>query len=315
MYHPTSRVLTVLELMQSRPGISGSELADRLETDIRSVRRYVAKLQDVGIPVEGTTGRYGGYRLAPGYKLPPLIFNDEEASAVVLGLLGSSWLELGQSQTAVDGALSKISRVMPKDTWERVRALSKMMIYSPHRENSPPPLSLLFGVNEAVNLLHCIDIVYQGREAELTQRVVEPYGVVGREGKWYLIGYCRLRQGFRTFRLDRITRHEVLIEEFKRDRDFDYDAYVAEHVVSYQGNWPMRIRFESALETLEARMPTKRGQFLKVAGGYELQASGDDFDATARYLLFTRLPFVVLEPQGLKDALRKLASECARAAG
>ncbi len=73
MYHPTSRVLTVLELLQSRPSISGPELAARLEMDVRTVRRYITHLQDVGIPVEATIGRHGGYRLRPGFKLPPLI--------------------------------------------------------------------------------------------------------------------------------------------------------------------------------------------------------------------------------------------------
>src|SRR5439155_2993799 len=101
MYHPTSRVLTVLELIQSRPSITGPELAERLEMDVRTVRRYITTLQDVGIPIEGNIGRHGGYRLRPGYKLPPLMFTSEEATAVMLGLLGTSWLSLEQSSMAV----------------------------------------------------------------------------------------------------------------------------------------------------------------------------------------------------------------------
>src|SRR2546427_9169090 len=112
MYHPTSRVLTVLELIQSKPSISGPELAERLEMDVRTVRRYITHLQDVGIPVEGNIGRYGGYRLRPGFKLPPLLFTEEEATAIMLGLLGTSWLEIGQSAVAVEGALAKVSRVL-----------------------------------------------------------------------------------------------------------------------------------------------------------------------------------------------------------
>src|SRR5437016_13753249 len=102
MYHPTSRVLTVLELIQSRPSITGPELAERLEMDVRTVRRYITHLQDVGIPVEANIGRDGGYRLRPGFKLPPLIFMEDEATTIMLGLLGSTWRELGQSAVSVE---------------------------------------------------------------------------------------------------------------------------------------------------------------------------------------------------------------------
>src|ERR1051326_4376569 len=87
MSHPTTRVLTVLELLQSRSRMSGAELAERLDVDPRTVRRYVSTLQDLGVPVESEAGRYGGYRLRPGYKLPPMMFNEEEALALILGLL------------------------------------------------------------------------------------------------------------------------------------------------------------------------------------------------------------------------------------
>ena len=94
MYHPTTRLLTILELLQTHPYLSGDELARRLEVEVRSVRRYILMLQEMGIPVEGTRGPGGGYRLRPGYKLPPLLFTEEEATAMVLGLLGIAWLEI-----------------------------------------------------------------------------------------------------------------------------------------------------------------------------------------------------------------------------
>src|SRR5262249_11080412 len=124
MYHPTSRVLTVLELLQSRPCISGPELAARLEMDVRTVRRYITHLQDVGIPIEYTLVRNGGNRLHTGFNLPPLIFTEEEATAIMLGLLASSWLEIGQSSAAIEGALAKVSRVLPLRARERLQAVS-----------------------------------------------------------------------------------------------------------------------------------------------------------------------------------------------
>src|SRR5256885_10503083 len=128
MYHPTSRVLTVLELIQSRPSITGPELAERLEMDVRTVRRYITHLQDVGIPVEANIGRYGGYRLRPGFKLPPLIFTEEEATAIILGLLASPWLAIAQSPAAIEGALAKVARVLPVKARERLQAISSHVV-------------------------------------------------------------------------------------------------------------------------------------------------------------------------------------------
>ncbi len=134
MYHPTSRVLAVLELLQSRPSITGPELAARLEMDVRTIRRYITHLQDVGIPIEGNIGRYGGYRLRPGFKLPPLMLTEEEAMAIVLGLLASSWLELEQSSLAIEGALAKVSRVLPMHARERLQAVSSHLVLFPHNQ-------------------------------------------------------------------------------------------------------------------------------------------------------------------------------------
>src|SRR5215469_370527 len=149
MYHPTSRVLTVLELLQSRPSISGPELATRLEMDVRTVRRYITHLQDVGIPVEANIGRLGGYRLRPGFKLPPLLFTEEEATAIMLGLLGTSWLEIGQSSVVVEGALAKVSRVLPLHARERLNAMSSHLFFSSPHLRTSPHVSLLINLSEA----------------------------------------------------------------------------------------------------------------------------------------------------------------------
>src|SRR5919106_1753469 len=101
MLAPTARLLEVLELLQTQPVTTGREISDRLEIDARTVRRYITRLQDLGIPVEGQRGVGGGYRIRPGYRLPPLMLGDDEAVAVVLGLLAA------RGSAAVDGALEK----------------------------------------------------------------------------------------------------------------------------------------------------------------------------------------------------------------
>ena len=122
MHRPTARVLTVLELLQARK-MTGAELARKLEVDGRTVRRYIQTLQDMGIPVRGERGRYGAYSLRPGYKMLPLMFTDEEALGLSLGLLAARQLGLLGMAPAVEGALAKVERVMPEALRQRLRAL------------------------------------------------------------------------------------------------------------------------------------------------------------------------------------------------
>jgi len=101
---PATRLLAMLEVLQARGTVSGRELAERLEVDPRTVRRYAVKLEELGIPVETERGPYGGYRLRPGFKLPPLMLTDDEATAVVLGLVVSRQTGISTAGSAVDEA-------------------------------------------------------------------------------------------------------------------------------------------------------------------------------------------------------------------
>ncbi|MBC7813014.1 MAG: HTH domain-containing protein, partial [Burkholderiales bacterium] len=114
MYSPTTRLLTILELLQSYKQMTGSEMARRLGVDVRTVRRYIVMLQDMGIPVEAERGPYGAYQLQRGYKLPPLMFTDAEAVALTLGLISIRGFQFPVDVAAVEGALAKTERVMPE---------------------------------------------------------------------------------------------------------------------------------------------------------------------------------------------------------
>ena len=314
MYHPTGRVLTVLELLQSRPGLTGPEIAQRLETDVRTVRRYITKLQDVGIPVEANPGRFGGYRLRPGFKLPPLLFSEHEATAVALGLLASPWLEVDLPAEAVEGALSKITRVLPDAVRERVLAMSSAMILSSYRDESRPDASLLMLLSDSAQGRRCVDLTYRSDRNEITRRVVEPYGVVGRQGKWYLVGWCRLRQDYRTFRLDRMQETQPLTERFKKREDFDLHAYALRTLENYPVNFHIRVRFQADPARVHDRIPASLGTLSGTPEGVVLDWPIDDLDYGARYLLARGVPFVVLDPPELRDVFRRLAAEAARIA-
>ena len=309
MYHPTSRVLTVLELLQSRPSISGPELAARLEMDVRTVRRYIMHLQDVGIPVEANIGRYGGYRLRPGFKLPPLMFTEEKATALMLGLLGTSWLEIGQSSVAVEGALAKVSRVLPLHARERLNAMSAhLFIFSPHQETRPD-VSLLIRLSEAIGQQQRIAMDYRSHLDQVTRREVEPYGMVGWDGHWYLVGYCCLRLDYRTFRLDRIQQVELLEELFERPENFDCRAYVLAQNSGKAARWHIEVEFQAALYTMQQKIPASYGTLTATPTGVLFQCEYDDLPSHARYLMSLTLPFVIRHPPELREALLRLAEQ------
>lgn len=309
MYHPTSRVLTVLELLQSRPSITGPELAERLEMDVRTVRRYITHLQDVGIPVEASIGRHGGYRLRPGFKLPPLMFTEEEATAIILGLLGTSWLEIGQSAVAVEGALAKVSRVLPRQARERLQAMSSRLFYFAPRQESRPDISLVIALSEAIGQQQRIAMTYHSLHNEVTDRKVEPYGIVGWDSHLYLVGYCCLRQDRRTFRVDRIEQIELLAESFVRPEDFDCRTYMREQYSGVTARWHIEVEFQAPLFIVREKIPASYGQFSVTPTGVLFQLQYEDLDDMARYLMALNLPFVIHQPQELCDALLRLAEQ------
>ncbi len=307
MYHPTSRVLTVLELLQSRPSITGPELAARLEMDVRTVRRYITHLQDVGIPVEANIGRHGGYRLRAGFKLPPLIFTEEEATAIMLGLLANAWLEIGQSSAAIEGALAKVSRVLPKQARERLDAVSSHLVLFPQNQQTWPDASLLIDLSGAIHASQRIAIDYSSYRHESTHRTIEPYGISGWQGHWYLIGYCCLRRGYRVFRLDRIQQAQILSETFEKAKDFDYAAFMKEK--SSKNGIQVEVEFQADLSTVQQKIPASYGTLTPTPTGVLYQERYDNVEGMARYLMALNLPFVVHQPPALRDALRQLGEK------
>jgi len=317
VYHPTSRALAVLELLQSRAGlVSGIEIAHRLETDVRTIRRYILKLQDVGIPIDSVPGRAGGYRLKPGHRLPPLLFTPEEGMAAFLALMGSSWLELGQESAAVEGALSKIARVMPQETRQRLQALSQSVsLTPPDVQGRGPEASLLFDLSEAVQGTRCVEMTYGAPGKELESRVVEPCGLVGLDGNWYLVAWCRSRKDFRTFRLDRIDDYTMLPDKFVPRKNFDFRAYARAQLVDYPRKHPLVVWFSAPPDRVKAALPSGWGTAVGEAGGTLWTIRVDDLDWAVYDLLKSGLAFQAREPEALREALRTTAARALDAVG
>jgi predicted DNA-binding transcriptional regulator YafY len=314
MYHPTGRALTVLELLQSRPLITGPELAERLEMDVRTVRRYITILQDIGIPIEGTIGRHGGYRLRPGFKLPPLMFTEEEATAIALGLLGTSWLEIGLPSAAIEGALAKVTRVLPERGRERLNAISAHLILSPHIRESRPSATLLIDLGEAIQQRQRMMIAYQSSADQITQRTVEPYAIAGWWGRWYLVAFCCMRRDYRLFRLDRMQQVQFLAETFARDEAFDCQAYTVAQLGTSTAGWQIEVAFQATLQAVQQKIPAAYGSLTRTVAGIVFRCQTDDLLYMARYLMALNLPFVIQQPPELHEAFRQLAEQMTRIA-
>lgn len=316
MYSPTERVLTVLEMLEARGSVSGPELARRLEVDVRTVRRYIVALQDLGIPVESERGPNGSYRLGRGHRMPPLVLTEEEATAIALGVIATRKMLLPVDPAAVESAVTKIERLLPKPTLDRVRGLRDTVQFtaSPPDESAPrlsAPRNLAV-IGTATREHRCARIVYRSRAGTETTRDVEPYGLVYDAGYWYFAGWCRLRHDVRTFRVDRTLNIELLEERFDGSQDIDVIAHVARSV-----SHPNPDRHESVIEVLldttveHARTVISPflGEIVETSSGVTLRRYASQLEWVAWELLLLDFPFTVVRPQTLRDELRKIADK------
>lgn len=240
MIQPTTRALAVLELLQTRGRMSGKEIAERLEIAPRAVRRYITMLRDLGIPITADRGNTGAYVLGAGYKLPPMMFTNDESLALTLGLLASRQMGMSLSNTsqAAESALAKLERVMPFELRSQVRALSEAVTLDlktrPNRWAKPglAATKVLLPLSDAVRRRVRTQMAYVAANAERTERAFDPYGIALRQSNWYAVGYCHLRHGLRSFRLDRVESVALTQTEFEPPAGFDALAYLDESLKS-----------------------------------------------------------------------------------
>ncbi|MCA1718401.1 MAG: YafY family transcriptional regulator [Actinobacteria bacterium] len=313
MHRPTARVLTVLELLQARR-MTGAELARKLEVNRRTVRRYILTLQDMGIPVEGERGRYGAYSLRPGYKMPPLMFTNEEALGLSLGLLAARQLGLSGAAPAVEGALAKVERVMPEALRERLRVLEQTVILSVVPPATPPDSEVVSELASAVGQRRQVRLRYRSVRREETRRVVNPYALLQREGRWHLFGHCHLRKGLRLFRLDRMLEAEVLEEAFERPSELDAPEAVLGAVANAHGPWEVEVLLKTSMERAREQVTPMLAALEEAKGGVLMRCTANNLDGMARVLAGLFCPFVVKSPPELGEALGRHAAELAQLA-
>lgn len=308
MYHPTTRVLTLLELLQSRGRMGGPELAARLEVDLRTVRRYIAMLQDMGIPVETTRGPGGGYRLRPGFKLPPLMFTDEEALAITFSLLMARRQGGLAGAPALEGALAKIERVLPEGLRSKIQAVQPSVTFVSERPSGHPPNERVLLFSTAVQEQRRVKVRYRSRHED-TERSLDPYGVVSHWEFWYVVGWCHLRRAVRVFRLDRVLETDLEEVHFERPTDFNSLEVVLDSLAKAPGGWSVEVLLETTLEDAKRLIPPGVAMLEETRGGVLLRSHTGRLEWLARQMLTWERPFIVRHPQELREALRMVAAE------
>lgn len=313
MSHPAGRVLAMLELLQSHHRLTGAELADRLRVDERTVRRYAATLVDLGIPVTAERGRYGGYRLRPGYKLPPLMLTDDEAVAVLLGLVAGERLGLGTEAPATATALAKIRRVLPAPLAERLAAVQDHLGFTLRRADPAlrPATGTLLTLGAAARQRRRVTLDYRSWRGDPSRRQLDPYGLVFHAGRWYVTGYDHLRDEVRTFRLDRIGAVSTGPETFAVPDDFDPVAQVTRSLAGVPYAHSVEVLLETDLVAARRRVPPSVGELTEVADGVLLRTRAEHLDGMAQLLAGLGWPFTVLRPDALRDAVRAHATRLA----
>jgi predicted DNA-binding transcriptional regulator YafY len=309
MYYPTSRVLTVLEWLQVRDGLSCAELARRLEVSKRSVRRYVEQLQSLGIPVEGTPGRGGGYRLRPGFKLPPLTFNDDEALALALGLRAAKQLGLSTAAPATQSVLAKLERVFPEHLAQSLRALEETLTFTAQGKPAPPATDTVLALGRVALNRQRVHLEYANECDVPSSREVDVYGIAVHEGRWYALGHCHLRAGLRMFRVDRIRSLRTLETHFERPLEWDTPRKFLERMAMWAARWMVTARLNLSLEEARRRVPQQWMTLEADGDGVLLRFGVGSLEWAARALISLECRFTALEPMELRQVVRRVALE------
>ena len=319
MPRPTARVLALLEILQNGGTRAVPDLAERLGVDERTVRRYVTHLLDLDIPVESVRGRYGGYRLAPGYRLPPLMLTDDEALAVLVGLVTGRRAGAAGAGLAAESAGAKVRRVLPRPLAARLDALLAVADLSEEPGGGPTPeVGVLLLVAEAARDRRTVDVVHTGRDGGTTERTVQPYGIVAHAGRWYLTGMDERSGEVRTFRLDRVGSARLGSATFEVPADVDPRGEVLDALARTPWRHAVSVLVHAEVDTVRRRLPVGIATVAPAAdreGWVRVEIRAERLDWVPGVLAGLDADLVVEGPDELRDRVRDLGRRLLDAAG
>ncbi len=302
---PTARALLALEVIQNNPGITAQSVGDSLGVTERAARRYVAILREADLPIESVSGPHGGYRVGRGLRLPPLMFTPAEAMGLVMAVL-EGHRDAASPADLVGGALAKIVRVLPARVAGPVRALRAVSVTLPAPSTSPSP-AVAARLIEACTAARRVRLTYRthtDREMD-----VDPWAVVLRHSRWYLLGWSRSAQARRVLRVDRIVAVDVLLESFTPPDDLDALRTLEEHL-SQGWTYPVDVLVDASVEETSRWVQRSLGRLEPEEGGRtRIRATTSQPEWYARQLAAIPAPFRVIESPELQRAAAAVAQQ------
>ena len=318
MRDPTSRLLQLLALLQTHRDWAGPELAGRLGVTVRTVRRDVERLRELGYPVDAARGVAGGYRLGAGTTMPPLLLDDDEAVAIAVGLRTTSGSVSGLEETAAR-ALAKLEQVLPPKLRRRVNALQSATVALRRGGDSPSAVdaAVLSALAFACRDRERVRFRYAARDGSPSTRMVEPHRLVSAGRRWYLVAWDVERSAWRTFRVDRLEPPQPTGLSFtpRPIPTGDAATFLARSLAEQPTRFSAEVVVHAPMDVVTERLWATSGTLEPIDGGScRLLAGADSLEWLAVSLLMLDADFEVRAPAELVEQVRLLAGRCAAAA-
>ncbi|MBA3524466.1 MAG: WYL domain-containing protein [Geodermatophilaceae bacterium] len=307
---PTARALIALEVLQDSPGVSAERLAGRLGVTDRAVRRYVTVLRDAGIPIESTTGRYGGYRLGRGSRPPPLMLSAAEALGLVMAVLEG---RPGAADAAdpVGSAIGKIIRVLPASIAEAVAAIRQVTTAQTASTAAPPDPEITAILVRASEARRRVRVTYRLRHERVME--IDPWAVSVWRGRWYLLGWSHTSDARRMLRIDRVISAVALEDRYTPPEHLDPTAMVEEHL-SIGWRYDVQVVVGAPMDVVTRWLPRQLGRLEALDDrSTRLVGTTDEPYWYARQLTAIQAPYHIVSSSELCDAARHIGGRLTRA--
>ena len=311
---PTARALLALELVQGSPGITADRLADKLGVSERAARRYVGILREAGIPVESVRGPFGGYRLGRGLRLPPLMFSATEALGLVMAVLDGHH-QASDPTDPVGSALGKIVRALPEPVAAQAEAVRRATAPAPDRAAARPDPGTTTALVQACTSRRRVRLGYRSEAGSEWVMEVDPWAVVVRHGRWYLLCWSHTADARRAYRIDRVRDVELLDDTATPPADLDPVEMLEEHL-AVGWEYEVEVVIDAPVEKVAWRLPRVLGR-LEPLDGQTCRLVGSTSNPIwyAEQLAGTPAPYRIVTCPELQAAARAIGERLLAAAG